>query len=124
MPNQIQCPHCGLMIPVTKPKKPPSSKKDLRGMLGDHWDDYWAIAKLFGPTKNYAPSQSAKAYLDALAQTPHSEIYDRAKRLSESTEQRYLPQLAKWLEGQAYLEPYKEETNASNSRLAARSRAE
>lgn len=122
--SDIRCPHCGMIIPISKPSKRQPLKKDLKGILGDHWDDYWALAKLFGPTKNYAPSQSAKLYLDALTQTPHDEIYQRAKRLAESTEQRYLPQFAKWLEGQAYLEPYKEETNASNSRLASRSRAE
>lgn len=144
----IVCPHCGMLIPVTgagskmvvivkgraqskvKSTEPKPPKTTLQDILGERFDDYWKLAAIFGPTKNFRPSETAALYMQALASgVTVEQIFARAtilKRLTEET--KYLPQLAKWLEGQGYQIPEanQETTSAaqSNSRLSARQRSE
>ena len=137
----ICCPHCGMWIPVSgqgaktivkmpglaKTKLPGAEKpkNDLKTLLGEHYDNYWRLANLFGPNKNYQPMQSAPLYLQALQHTTHESIFTQAVRITRLTEPKYLPQLTKWLEGQGYMTP--EEGNPddiTSSRLSSRRRAE
>ena len=72
------------------------------------WEAYWTLVATFGgQPKNFAPKTTARLYVAALkAGTTPAHIQDRAQLLRNGTDDvKYLPQLAKWLEGQGYLTP-------------------
>lgn len=117
----IQCPHCGIMIPVTgagsktivrgtKPamKKPPPDpalppKLGLKDVLEDHFDPYWAVASLFGKGKNFAPMASAMAYMQHIkAGATDAQILKSAEAYRRFTEPQYLKQFVNWLNGEDF----------------------
>jgi len=117
----IQCPHCLVFIPVTgkgsktivrgmKPaaKKPPPDpalppKIGLKDILGEHFDPYWAVAKLFGNKKNFSPIVSATAYMVHInAGATDDQILRVAETYRRFTEPQYLKQLVNWLNGQDF----------------------
>lgn len=134
----LECPHCHFLISITgkgaatvirhvKPHTPkePKPKAGLKELLRDHYDNYWMLAKLFGPNKNYQPMASAPLYLQALQHTTHESIYAQAVRITRLTEHKYLPQLIKWLEGQGYMTPDQgNPDDITSSRLSSRRRSE
>ena len=117
----IQCPHCGIFIPVTgagsktivrgiKPatRKPPPDpaappKIRLKDILGDHFDPYWAVANLFGKGKNFAPIVSATAYMAHInAGATDGQILKTAEAYRRFTEPQYLKQFVNWLNGEDF----------------------
>lgn len=140
-PKVLLCPHCSFLIPVTgagsktivkvdapkkaKPKADPT-KPTIREVLGDHYDSYWLMANLFGRNKNYQPLDTAVLYMNAIYQgfSP-AELHAAALQTTrETSEQKFLPQLKRWLEGQGYsLPPDQGATHGTANRLSARTQA-
>lgn len=92
---------------VTKPKDEVSLEAILGGKGSPLWEAYWKLAGIFGPAKNPSPKATARLYHFALGggfKVEH--IHEKAQELARATsEQKYLPQLAKWLEGEGYRNP-------------------
>ena len=87
---------------------PDESLEDiLKGGKGTiFWEAYWKLVGLFGPAKNPAPKTTARLYMSATVGYHPDHIQEKAEVLSKATsERKYLPQLAKWLEGGGYLNP-------------------
>ena len=140
--HQIQCPHCGIWISVTGqgsktvvkgtrvvPPKPPKPQVGLKDILGEHFDAYWVVSSAFGPGKNFAPMKSAAAYMVHIAKGVTDDQIRAAAHLQVrlTSEQKYLPQLVKWLEGQDFTAPQpKGTTNESSpsSRFSGRRTAD
>jgi hypothetical protein len=91
---------------VTKPKEVESLDAILDGKGSPLWETYWELAGLFGPSKNPSPKITAKLYRLATQTVESDHIQQKAVELAKATsEQKYLPQLAKWLEGEGYQNP-------------------
>lgn len=92
---------------VTKPKDEVSLEAILDGKGSPLWEAYWKLAGIFGPAKNPSPKATARLYhlaLDGGFKVEH--LHEKALELVKATsEQKYLPQLAKWLEGEGYRNP-------------------
>ena len=90
---------------VTKHKES-ASVESLSSILQGKEDPYWKLAGLFGPTKNPSPKITARLYMAAILEFDPDQIHEKALELVKATsEQKYLPQLAKWLEGEGYRNP-------------------
>jgi len=90
---------------VTKHKEP-IPVESLSSILQGKEDSYWKLAGLFGPTKNPSPKVTARLYVTAILEFAPDQIHEKALELVKATsEQKYLPQLAKWLEGEGYRNP-------------------
>ena len=142
----LSCPHCLFLIPITgegsktvvkqkkvkevKPEKPKGVS--LQDVLGEHYDAYWRVAGLFGRIKNFKPSDTATIYQQLIEEGATDDmIFAAAARLKAKTsEDKYLPQLSKWLDGRSFLpsnlppEGFNDGDSVPNSRLASRSHAE
>ena len=94
-----------------RPRKPDPESLEaiLQGGKGTPtWEAYWALVTVFGgQSKNPAPRTTARLYANAVANgAPPGRIQNRAENLRSATsEVRFMPQLAKWLEGEGYLTP-------------------
>lgn len=89
-----------------KPARKDKTQKSLDGILGDHKESYWKLVALFGPTKNPAPKTTARLYVNAITAFPPEQILAKAQALVHGTsDPKYLPQLARWLEGEGYRNP-------------------
>jgi len=86
-----------------------SLEEILRGGKGTPmWEAYWKLVATFGgQPKNPAPKTTAVLYAAAIvAGAPQERIQAQAQALRNLTsEERFMPQLSKWLEGQGYLTP-------------------
>jgi len=142
----LSCPHCLFLIPITGegaktvvkqnkikvPKAETPKGPSIQDILGDHYDAYWRVAGLFGRTKNFKPSDTATLYMEVLQEgATDGMILTAAARLKAKTsEDKYLPQLVKWLDGRSFLpmnlppEGINDAPATSNSRLLSRSHAE
>lgn len=115
----LSCPHCMFLIPITgegaktvvkqkkvKVPKPDKAKQaSLQDILGNHYDGYWKVAGLFPRIKNFKPSDTATLYRQLIDEGATDDmIFTAATRLKAKTsEDKYLPQLAKWLDGRSFL---------------------
>lgn len=92
---------------ATKAKAPESLEEILGGGKGTPtWEAYWKLVGLFGPGKNPAPKTTAKLYAYAVVAFSPEHIHEKAQALARSVSApQYLPQLAKWLEGEGYRNP-------------------
>jgi len=72
-----------------------------------NFEAYWRLAGTFGVAKNPAPKTSARLYVEAIGKGATVErIQNRAENLRRAnSDEKYMPQLAKWLEGEGYLAP-------------------
>ena len=94
-------------------KRPVEAKvpDTLEGILGGGkgtptWEAYWKVAGVFGPGKNPAPKTTAALYVKATIEFSHEHMFQKAQAMARTvSEQKYLPQLAKWLEGEGYRNP-------------------
>lgn len=78
--------------------------ESLESILGDRFDSYWSLVKVFGSQKNPAPKTTAKLY--AGIKFDLGEVHRKAENLAASmSDPKFMPQLAKWLEGQGWLNP-------------------
>jgi hypothetical protein len=93
--------------PSRKAKAPKPDSMSLDEILGKHKDAYWALATIFGgQLKNPAPKTTAALYVQALKVVSAEVIQAKAQGLARSNSDiKFMPQLAKWLEGQGYLNP-------------------
>jgi hypothetical protein len=110
IPNPIQKTKEKDTVPrkrVTKPKDEVSLEAILDGKGSPLWEAYWKLAGIFGPAKNPSPKTTARLYhlaLDGGFKVEH--LHEKALELAKATsDPKYLPQLAKWLEGEGYRNP-------------------
>lgn len=111
-------------VKATAPKPKPSVDDSLESILGGKdspaWTSYWKLAGLFGPGKNPAPKTTAKLYAYAIVGFHPDHLLEKAQELVKATsEQKYLPQLAKWLEGEGYRNPTPSRQPAKSSSVSA-----
>ena len=70
------------------------------------WETYWKLAGMFGPAKNPSPKITAKLYRYATVGFHPDHLQEKALELVKATsDPKFLPQLAKWLEGEGYRNP-------------------
>lgn len=102
------------------PKARAESPETLEGILGGGkgtptWEAYWRLVGIFGPGKNPAPKTTAKLYAYAVVAFSPEHIHEKAQALARSVSSpQYLPQLAKWLEGEGYRNPDPTPQGAAN----------
>lgn len=131
----LQCPHCGLDIPITgkaggtvvKVSKPVAPKPvaspvqklaapTLESILGGSrenetptWLGYWALHKLFGAAKNTRPKASAVLFMEALKEpgVTIESIYRHAELMTKSRrDPTYYTGMQKWFEEGCYQVPF------------------
>jgi len=101
--SPIPNPQSSIPKPTARKAKPQESLDEI---LGDKKESYWNLVSVFGPTKNPAPKTTARLYVTALASFSGEHIQKKAEALLQGgTDPKYLPQLAKWLEGEGYRNP-------------------
>ena len=101
------------ITPAAVHKRPAKVKipDSLEGILGGGkgaptWEAYWKVAGIFGPGKNPAPKTTAALYVKATIEFSHEHMFLKAQAMARTvSEQKYLPQFAKWLEGEGYRSP-------------------
>lgn len=140
----LECPHCRFLIPVTgqggrivakvqrvvatpKPSPPKDApfKPGLHDILGEHYDPYWAVAGMFGKTKNFAPIASATAYMEHIkAGATDERIFKTAEVYARLTEPQYLKQFVNWLNNQDFTVNLPEGDSHAADRFATRRHAE
>ena len=101
-------------VPKTPRKRGPlkAESVSLESILGGgkgtpYWEAYWKLVSTFGgQSKNHAPRSTATLYMTATVGFHPDHIQEKADSLRQSTsEVKFMPQLAKWLEGQGYATP-------------------
>lgn len=92
---------------VTKLKDEATLESILDGKGSPLWEAYWELVGIFGPAKNPAPKTTARLYRLALEhELMVEDLHVKAQELLKATsDPKYLPQLAKWLEGEGYRNP-------------------
>jgi hypothetical protein len=94
-----------------KSRKQNPTPEPLEAILGGKgtatFEEYWSLVKVFGAAKNPAPRDTARLFADAVAAGVAPELIQaKAQQLRKAaSEAKFMPQLAKWLEGQGYLNP-------------------
>ena len=111
--------------------EPASLESILQGGKGTpFWESYWKLVSTFGgQMKNPAPRSTAALYMSATVGYHPDHIQEKALALrSQTSDAKFMPQLAKWLEGHGYatpdLLPQPISTNGANHARSPHHRAE
>jgi hypothetical protein len=110
--------------------EPTSLEEILKGGKGTpYWEAYWKLVGTFGgQSKNPAPRTTAALYMTATVGYHPEHIQGKAEDLrAQTSEAKFMPQLAKWLEGCGYATPdlpKPPKTNGANHARSPQHRAE